>query len=386
MGWPGTSGWRLRGAGTGAPPAGEAVCLPRVAGGAIGRTRRTGAPGTWGCACWGGAGCPGARGARGPLAASPARAVGIGRAGVPGALAGCPAGLWGSDGTALRIGCVRCSRCGIVGMRGDGRAGDPGALRSWGGPVRAAGLAGGSGLPGSGRGGGGFTSTAGCGRCGSCAGGRGDPGCSCRCSARTGCGGPGLGFGGGGAVCSGAVSSAVFVRATGGRTGAVGGVKGGRKTGGRNGAAPPRPTGTEGRATEGAAGAEEGAGARLIGRSGSSSSGNSFEAAGPASSRRWRSFSAIDLSIELEWVFFSSTPSSGNISRMVFAFTSSSLANSLIRILGVRAKPPLLLYLSHALILNRFCGIGRVAFIGDFGGKVPAVSVLADRRGVTALE
>jgi len=48
---------------------------------------------------------------------------------------------------------------------------------------------------------------------------------------------------------------------------------------------------------------------------------------------RKRSFSATSSSMELEWVFFSATPSSGNISMMACEGTSSCLASSLIRIL-----------------------------------------------------
>jgi hypothetical protein len=47
----------------------------------------------------------------------------------------------------------------------------------------------------------------------------------------------------------------------------------------------------------------------------------------------WRIISATGSSIELEWVFFSATPSSGNMSMMACEGTSSCLASSLIRIL-----------------------------------------------------
>ena len=52
----------------------------------------------------------------------------------------------------------------------------------------------------------------------------------------------------------------------------------------------------------------------------------------PAPVRRLRSSSATSSSTELEWVFFSVTPSSGRRSRIAPGFTSSSLASSLIRI------------------------------------------------------
>jgi hypothetical protein len=49
-----------------------------------------------------------------------------------------------------------------------------------------------------------------------------------------------------------------------------------------------------------------------------------------------RTFSASCSSRELEWVFFSVTPTSGNVSRMALLLTSSSLARSLIRTLLIR--------------------------------------------------
>jgi hypothetical protein len=55
--------------------------------------------------------------------------------------------------------------------------------------------------------------------------------------------------------------------------------------------------------------------------------------------RRFTS-SATGSSIELEWVFFSVTPSSGSISRITLGFTSSSRASSLIRIFVILCAPP----------------------------------------------
>jgi hypothetical protein len=52
--------------------------------------------------------------------------------------------------------------------------------------------------------------------------------------------------------------------------------------------------------------------------------------------RRARTFSASCSSTELEWVFFSVTPTSVKVSRMTLLLTSSSLARSLIRILLIR--------------------------------------------------
>ena len=56
-----------------------------------------------------------------------------------------------------------------------------------------------------------------------------------------------------------------------------------------------------------------------------------------AEPRRWaRTFSASKSSSELEWVFFSVTPTRGSASRMALLLTSSSLARSLIRTLLIR--------------------------------------------------
>jgi hypothetical protein len=53
--------------------------------------------------------------------------------------------------------------------------------------------------------------------------------------------------------------------------------------------------------------------------------------------RRWaRTFAASCSSTELEWVFFSVTPTAVRVSRMTLLLTSSSLARSLIRILLIR--------------------------------------------------
>jgi len=68
--------------------------------------------------------------------------------------------------------------------------------------------------------------------------------------------------------------------------------------------------------------------------------------AGSAERRKWaRTFSASWSSRELEWVFFSVTPTSVRTSRIALLLTSSSLARSLIRILLIRPffAPPRLL-------------------------------------------
>ncbi len=58
------------------------------------------------------------------------------------------------------------------------------------------------------------------------------------------------------------------------------------------------------------------------------------EGASPAAARKCaRTFSASCSSSELEWVFFSLTPTNGSTSRIALLLTSSSLARSLIRIL-----------------------------------------------------
>ncbi len=54
----------------------------------------------------------------------------------------------------------------------------------------------------------------------------------------------------------------------------------------------------------------------------------------------FRTRTASSSSIELEWVFFSVTPTSGRISSITLAFTSSSLARSLIRIFIRSLLPP----------------------------------------------
>ena len=68
--------------------------------------------------------------------------------------------------------------------------------------------------------------------------------------------------------------------------------------------------------------------------------GRAARAAGDCPSaepRMWaRTFSASWSSMELEWVFFSVTPTSGSASRMALLLTSSSLARSLIRTLLIR--------------------------------------------------
>jgi len=72
------------------------------------------------------------------------------------------------------------------------------------------------------------------------------------------------------------------------------------------------------------------------GCSGAAVSGCSLSSGAPVPVTRRRRFSTTSSSSELEWVFFSVTPNSGNNSRMTFGLTSSSRASSLMRILLIR--------------------------------------------------
>src|SRR5208282_56499 len=73
--------------------------------------------------------------------------------------------------------------------------------------------------------------------------------------------------------------------------------------------------------------------------------------------RRWiRTFSASWSSIELEWVFFSVTPTRVSTSRMALLLTSSSLARSLIRTLLIRP------FVYSALCLGLHCGLTEFSF------------------------
>jgi hypothetical protein len=77
--------------------------------------------------------------------------------------------------------------------------------------------------------------------------------------------------------------------------------------------------------------------------SGAGRAGRALEAAcaSPAEPRRRaRTFSASWSSRELEWVFFSVTPTSWSTSRIALLLTSSSRARSLIRILLIRPFAP----------------------------------------------
>jgi hypothetical protein len=66
----------------------------------------------------------------------------------------------------------------------------------------------------------------------------------------------------------------------------------------------------------------------------------SFGADADLAEKCLRTFSASSSSRELEWVFFSVTPTSSKTSRMALLFTSSSLARSLIRIFIRSVIPP----------------------------------------------
>lgn len=80
----------------------------------------------------------------------------------------------------------------------------------------------------------------------------------------------------------------------------------------------------------------------LSGRAGGGSTSSLFFAdlsRDSNSSRRRRRAIDVSSSIELEWVFFSLTPSSGSISRITPGLTSSSLASSLMRIFFISRTP-----------------------------------------------
>ena len=66
---------------------------------------------------------------------------------------------------------------------------------------------------------------------------------------------------------------------------------------------------------------------------------SSFSSARPPAATLRRRFSTTSSSSELECVFLSVTPNSGNNSRMTFGLTSSSRASSLMRILLIRITP-----------------------------------------------
>jgi hypothetical protein len=63
-----------------------------------------------------------------------------------------------------------------------------------------------------------------------------------------------------------------------------------------------------------------------------------------------RTFSASSSSMELEWVFFSATPTASSASRIALLFTSSSLARSLIRIFIRSVFPPG--FVAYAIIMT----------------------------------
>ena len=81
--------------------------------------------------------------------------------------------------------------------------------------------------------------------------------------------------------------------------------------------------------------------------------------AGLAARRRARTLSASWSSRELEWLFFSVTPTSGSTSRMDLLLTSSSLARSLIRILLIR--PFALRTVPLSLHINLTASVFRIA-------------------------
>ena len=89
-----------------------------------------------------------------------------------------------------------------------------------------------------------------------------------------------------------------------------------------------------------------------------------------------RTFSASSTSIELEWVFFSVTPTAVSASRMDLLFTSSSRARSLIRTLLIRSFFTSLAPLAAHISLFEV-GIVGASIITDFAAS-------AMQRGETA--
>lgn len=75
----------------------------------------------------------------------------------------------------------------------------------------------------------------------------------------------------------------------------------------------------------------------------------------------FRTSTASSSSIELEWVFFSVTPTSGRISRITLAFTSSSLARSLIRIFIRSLFPPSTCY--AIIMTSRFFALNLTTIV-----------------------
>ena len=88
--------------------------------------------------------------------------------------------------------------------------------------------------------------------------------------------------------------------------------------------------------------------------------------------RRWiRTFSASCSSSELEWVFFSVTPTTVSASRMALLLTSSSLARSLIRTLLIRP------FLYSALCLGLHRSLTESASCNRTPSKMSARAIFA---------
>jgi len=99
---------------------------------------------------------------------------------------------------------------------------------------------------------------------------------------------------------------------------------------------------------------------------------------------KWaRTLTASCSSIELEWVFFSVTPTMGNTSRMALLLTSSSLARSLIRILLIRPLfppdcPAKSSYQPHGRSIKIFPGVEqRLQNPADHCSPLPSFDSLA---------
>ncbi len=91
----------------------------------------------------------------------------------------------------------------------------------------------------------------------------------------------------------------------------------------------------------------------------------------PCPEKCLRTTSASSASSELEWVFFSVTPTAGRMSRIALLLTSSSLARSLIRILLIRPTSLRFPLSSHCypteFILNRAFGPDKFYLPIHFG-------------------
>jgi hypothetical protein len=105
----------------------------------------------------------------------------------------------------------------------------------------------------------------------------------------------------------------------------------------------------------------------------------SLEAEPDRAEKYFLTFSASSSSTELEWVFFSVTPTSNNTSRMALLFTSSSLAKSFIRIFIRSVFPPGISatrsYRPHGFSIHAHC-CARLSLTNLFRRIVPTPRLL----------